>query len=542
MNLLTVSALLASLSTLGPGVRAGTEETNALLYLSKYGYISNNDGKASQVKEENIKDFIKSAVKDFQAFAGLNETGELDPVTVELMGTPRCGVRDRERERESSGRSKRYVLQGSRWQTKHLTYRILRYPAPGRLSNADVDEAVQQAFAMWEEVTGLTFQRLTHGKVHIEIRFDRYEHGDGDPFDGPGGTLAHAYFPQFGGDIHVDDSEYWSVQSYKGTNLLQTMVHELGHSLGLSHSDKREAIMAPFYRGWDPFLKLNTDDIRAIRSLYGPKQSGGPVPNVPKAAPLPPTFNRGGADICSNPRVDAMLMTADRSSYVFQGDNYWKLTKDSVAAGYPRKIYQDWKGLPSNIDAAFTWESTRATYFIKGGQYWKFENQRPYPGYPKQLSEGFPGIPTNLDAAFVWGGNGKIYFFRGSQYWKFDPGSQPHVRSDQYPKSISLWGLPDNIQAALQWDNGRTYFFKAGDYWRFDDRKFSIDRGDPSFPRSTLKWWFGCSTGAQFSKGLEKVPDYVVSLVQGSNPEATDEDADYFDDYYYDGVEPLHKK
>ena len=107
--------------------------------------------------------------------------------------------------------------------------------------------------------------------------------------DGPGGTLAHAYFPQFGGDIHVDDSEYWSVQSYKGTNLLQTMVHELGHSLGLSHSDKREAIMAPFYRGWDPFLKLNTDDIRAIRSLYGPKQSGGSVPNIPKTAPLPPT-------------------------------------------------------------------------------------------------------------------------------------------------------------------------------------------------------------------------------------------------------------
>merc|ERR1719225_578352 len=125
MNLLTVSALLASLSTLGPGVRAGTEETNALLYLSKYGYISNNDGKASQVKEENIKDFIKSAVKDFQAFAGLNETGELDPVTVELMGTPRCGVRDRgqeERDRTASRRKKRYVLQGSRWQTKHLTY------------------------------------------------------------------------------------------------------------------------------------------------------------------------------------------------------------------------------------------------------------------------------------------------------------------------------------------------------------------------------------------------------------------------------------
>ena len=126
MNILTLcSALLLLLAQ----TWAGTEETNALLYLSKYGYIANNDGKASQVKEENIKDFIKSAVKDFQAFAGLNQTGELDPITVELMGTPRCGVRDRgleEEDEEKGGRSrrkKRYVLQGSRWQTKHLTYR-----------------------------------------------------------------------------------------------------------------------------------------------------------------------------------------------------------------------------------------------------------------------------------------------------------------------------------------------------------------------------------------------------------------------------------
>ena len=125
LNILTLcSPLLLLLAQ----ARAGTEETNALLYLSKYGYIANNDGKASQVKEENIKDFIKLAVKDFQAFAGLNQTGELDPVTVELMGTPRCGVRDRgqegeEEERGGNSRQKRYVLQGSRWQTKHLTYR-----------------------------------------------------------------------------------------------------------------------------------------------------------------------------------------------------------------------------------------------------------------------------------------------------------------------------------------------------------------------------------------------------------------------------------
>ena len=132
--------------------------------------------------------------------------------------------------------------------------------------------------------------------------FGQYEHGDGDPFDGPGGTLAHAYFPQFGGDIHVDDTEFWSIDSYKGTNLLQTMVHELGHSLGLSHSDVREAVMAPFYRGWDPFLKLDQDDRRAIQALYG---VGGRINSGrPGRQPSP---GPGRPDICRDSGIDAMV-------------------------------------------------------------------------------------------------------------------------------------------------------------------------------------------------------------------------------------------
>jgi matrix metalloproteinase-14 (membrane-inserted) len=55
---------------------------------------------------------------------------------------------------------------------------------------------MRKAFELWSGVTNLDFEQKASGSVHIEIRFEYKEHGDGDPFDGPGGTLAHAYFPQ----------------------------------------------------------------------------------------------------------------------------------------------------------------------------------------------------------------------------------------------------------------------------------------------------------------------------------------------------------
>lgn len=50
-----------------------------------------------------------------------------------------------------------------------------------------------------------------------------------------------------------------------GVNLFQTASHEFGHSLGLSHSDVNAALMAPFYRGYDPNSALDDDDIQGIQ-------------------------------------------------------------------------------------------------------------------------------------------------------------------------------------------------------------------------------------------------------------------------------------
>ena len=81
--------------------------------------------------------------------------------------------------------------------------------------------------------------------------------------------VAHAFFPEFGGDAHFDNGEDWTVNKYKvsfmmmvfsvhacnvwlpyrqGVSLLQSVTHELGHSLGLLHSNNYRAMMSPYHK------------------------------------------------------------------------------------------------------------------------------------------------------------------------------------------------------------------------------------------------------------------------------------------------------
>ena len=135
------------------------------------------------------------------------------------------------------------------------------------------NRVIAEALSLWERETNLKFVRASSGKVHIEIRFERGRHGDEDDFDGRGGTLAHAFFPIYGGDVHFDDDERWTDNFDSGTNLLMTASHELGHSLGLAHSDVRGSVMSPFYTPYKNGLKLHKDDIEGIQALYGRRSS-----------------------------------------------------------------------------------------------------------------------------------------------------------------------------------------------------------------------------------------------------------------------------
>lgn len=512
--------VFSSFSTAAPVI---SSELQAMMYLQKYGYMNDsNPNTASLISAAAFS----NAIKDFQRFAGLAETGNLDNTTLTMMNMPRCGVRDRVGH-SASARRKRYALQGSKWRVSELTYTISKYPSHRLKEKPKVDAEIKKAFKVWADVTPLKFTHRTNGRVHIDVRFEENEHGDGEPFDGPGRTLAHAFFPQYGGDAHFDDEEKWTIDQYSGTNLFQVAAHEFGHSLGLSHSDVRSSLMAPFYRGFDPTFQLDEDDILGIQALYGSRKQRTTV--SPDTKPkVTPDFS-GSPDLCQDAAIDAATRTEDGRTYVFKGDFYWEILQNGIADGYPRKISTDWSGLPGDMDAALTWANGK-TFFFKGSQYWRFRNKKMDSDYPKDVSVGFEGIPNNVDAAFVWSGNGKTYFFKGNNYWRFDSRSEPPV-SARYPQMISNWeGLPNNIDAALQWTNQRTYFFKGKNYYRFNDRTFSVDTGKPSYPRSTSVWWFDCQAQAGRRHGTSSLtagdqkPIYIGESTPSTTTEFDDDD------------------
>ena len=183
-------------------------------YMTSFGYLPKvSSGKKLLLNEKGFE----RGLRQLQTFAGIPETGVVDDQTVEILKIPRCGLPDLpdgQQDYYPSPRRHRRSVQGSSWTKSVLTYKVGKYPTG--LNQSEVDADVKKAFKMWSEASGLTFRcKQSQGaKVDIELRFENYYHGDEDSFDGPGGHVAHAFYPQYGGDAHFDNKEYWTVNKF----------------------------------------------------------------------------------------------------------------------------------------------------------------------------------------------------------------------------------------------------------------------------------------------------------------------------------------
>jgi hypothetical protein len=133
---------------------------------------------------------------------------------------------------------------------------------------------IQTAFAAWQAVANIQFVQVDDNGAAFDaagaagdIRIAAHV------FDGPSGTLAHAFYPpsngtSAAGDIHFDSQETWSCNN-SGINIGVVALHEIGHSLGLAHENTGTvAVMDPYY---NPSLSgLQADDVNGAASIYGP--------------------------------------------------------------------------------------------------------------------------------------------------------------------------------------------------------------------------------------------------------------------------------
>lgn len=193
---------------------------------------------------------LKSAIKLFQRFAKLNQTGILDEPTIRMMQTPRCGHPDLyddgrflfgnqsglmggiKKTSMTRRRRRRYALQGSKWPKSKLRFKVGKYPSYPSMTRDMIDNELKRAFELWSEASDVEFEHVKDNEllpargrsvkptfmdlllfdesmsaarpdssVDIEIRFETGYHGDSEPFDGSGlilGTLNRILLIQSG--------------------------------------------------------------------------------------------------------------------------------------------------------------------------------------------------------------------------------------------------------------------------------------------------------------------------------------------------------
>lgn len=230
-------------------------KNESIQWLHKFGYL---DSKNPDSREYD------TALRSMQQVYGLKQDAILGPLTNRSMGMFRCGLRDVKAVKVAGGTD-------CRWLKNELTYYRSSAFRFSQLSASTSVKIIDTAFQIWQQYVPLNLTRTT-SRGSADILFD-YGRGARYGFDGVGNVLAWAEMPCEDRDVALqtmyDADEPWSenLKVRSGVLALAVVVHEIGHLLGLDHSEDASDIMAPFYN--PQIAEPQRGDIIRVQDLYG---------------------------------------------------------------------------------------------------------------------------------------------------------------------------------------------------------------------------------------------------------------------------------
>jgi hypothetical protein len=230
-------------------------------FLQRFGYL-----RARTYRENQLDDATAEALARYQQRHGLAPTATFDDQTREQMTTHRCGMPDLDSGVAFSTRCS--------WPNPNLTFAF--EDGTNDVGGAAEFQAVRNAFATWASAAPLTFTEVAAAQ-NPDVVIDWRPANDPD-HSMVGGVLAHADFPPgcsvitntLPKPVHFDDSEHqWVIGAVaNGFDVETVALHEIGHILGLQHSDVAGSVMFPSVSSNSTKRALTADDLGGIHELY----------------------------------------------------------------------------------------------------------------------------------------------------------------------------------------------------------------------------------------------------------------------------------
>ncbi|KAL5264937.1 hypothetical protein ACHWQZ_G005883 [Mnemiopsis leidyi] len=488
-------------------------------YLWKYGFVS----KVLNLSEREGDEYqgsippcaITNAIREFQIFNNLQPAdGKLTKQTIKKMAEDRCGNKDvkcttpkcladdRYNGKSDNLRKRRYAVRHKKWRGSrsgnfNIAYYFENfYNATSTQANKTghdtkwddetVKREVEKGLYEWTKYSGLNFIETKKARrADVKIRFGTGDHGEKNDarwFDGLYGVLAHMYYPR-DGEMHFDEAENWTT-AYKlpGINLQVVTAHEMGHGLGIEHSNIPGALMSPFYIGWREQLTRN-DDIRAVRHLYG-VGNGMVIPR--KSAPLiAPEGLALGIEEGQKAVIRKEGNDTDSAGELKEGEGEAEEVEtvtDRCAKG-DTVTFQESKNLGhciSEFTAGFSDPDEEHIYlFYNDNNYIVLESGHKNLKFPKVkepetafaemlVSDKFPGMEGPYDAAVTDSANRISYFFVNDTVTSWDWSTDQVGSLNREPIENTMFaGLPNTAIHAVAKYLDQFIFFCGDEYYIF---------------------------------------------------------------------------